>query len=77
VAKSRPAKALEAATVPDCSLRAVLIVSAAWTLVIMLSSEPLPIPEFAGHFVPNNTKVQALTGSVWQEATWLWLATWI
>jgi len=27
--------------------------------------EPLPIPEFAGHFVPN-TQVQRL-GSVWQE----------
>ena len=53
--------ALEAVTVPDCSFDScsdcgVCGVDFGHNVVI----EPLPIPEFAGHFVPNTTKVQRL-----------------
>ncbi len=54
-------KALEAATVPDCSFDScshcgVCGVDFGHNVVI----EPPAIPQFAGHFVPNNTKVQRL-----------------
>ena len=54
-------RALEAATVPDCSFDGcshcgVCGVDFGHNVVI----EPPPIPQFAGHFVPNNTKVARL-----------------
>ena len=54
-------RALEAATVPDCSFDGcshcgVCGVDFGHNLVI----EPPPIPQFTGHYVPNNTKVQRL-----------------
>jgi radical SAM-linked protein len=54
-------KALAAATVPDCSFDGcshcgVCGVDFGHNVVV----EPSPIPQFAGHFVPNTTKVQRL-----------------
>jgi radical SAM family uncharacterized protein/radical SAM-linked protein len=54
-------RALQAATVPDCSFDGcshcgVCGVDFGHNIVI----EPPPIPQFAGQFVPNNTKVQRL-----------------
>ena len=54
-------KALEAATVPDCSFDGCSHCGVCGTdfghnIVV----EPLPIPEFAGEFVPNNTRKQRL-----------------
>jgi radical SAM-linked protein len=54
-------KALEAATVPDCSFDScshcgVCGVDFGHNVVI----KPLPIPEFIGHCLPNSTKVQRL-----------------
>jgi radical SAM family uncharacterized protein/radical SAM-linked protein len=54
-------RALQAATVPDCSFDGcshcgVCGVDFGHNIVI----EPPPIPQFAGQFVPNNTKIQRL-----------------
>jgi len=54
-------RAMEAATVPDCSFDGcshcgVCGVDFGHNIVI----EPPPTPQFAGHYVPNNTKVQRL-----------------
>ncbi len=54
-------RAWEAATVPDCSFEGCSHCGVCGTdfghnVVV----EPLPIPEFAGHFVPNTTKSQRL-----------------
>ncbi|NJR26596.1 MAG: DUF2344 domain-containing protein, partial [Richelia sp. CSU_2_1] len=54
-------KALAAATVPDCSFDGCSHCGVCGTdfghnIVV----EPLPIPEFAGEFVPNNTRKQRL-----------------
>ena len=54
-------RALEAATVPDCSFDGcshcgICGVDFGHNIVI----EPLPIPQFTGHFVPNTTKSQRL-----------------
>ncbi|HEY9597260.1 MAG TPA: TIGR03936 family radical SAM-associated protein, partial [Cyanophyceae cyanobacterium] len=54
-------RALEAATVPDCSFEGcshcgVCSTDFGHNIVI----EPPPIPQFAGHFKPNSTKVQRL-----------------
>ncbi|URD49157.1 TIGR03936 family radical SAM-associated protein [Chroococcidiopsis sp. CCNUC1] len=54
-------RAMEAATVPDCSFDGcshcgVCGVDFGHNIVI----EPPPIPQFAGQYVPNNTKVQRL-----------------
>ncbi|MFQ4143254.1 TIGR03960 family B12-binding radical SAM protein [Chlorogloeopsis sp. ULAP02] len=54
-------RALEAATVPDCSFDGcshcgVCSTDFGHNIVI----PPLPIPEFTGHFVPNTTKAQRL-----------------
>lgn len=54
-------RAIAAATVPDCSFEGCSHCGICGTdfghnVVI----EPLPIPEFAGHFVPNTTKAQRL-----------------
>jgi len=46
--------ALEAVTVPDCSLRAVLSVASGVDFGHNVVIEPPPIPEFAGHFVPQH-----------------------
>ena len=54
-------RAMEAATVPDCSFDGcshcgVCGIDFGHNIVI----EPPPIPQFAGQYVPNNTKVQRL-----------------
>ncbi|MFE1748151.1 TIGR03960 family B12-binding radical SAM protein [Coleofasciculus sp. H7-2] len=54
-------RALEAATVPDCSFEGCSHCGICGTdfghnIVI----KPLPIPEFAGHFTPNTARVQRL-----------------
>jgi len=54
-------RALEAATVPDCSFDGcshcgICGVDFGHNIAI----EPLPIPQFTGHFVPNTTKSQRL-----------------
>ncbi|MBD1904279.1 TIGR03960 family B12-binding radical SAM protein [Funiculus sociatus GB2-A5] len=54
-------RALEAATVPDCSFEGcshcgVCGIDFGHNIVV----KPLPIPEFAGHFTPNQDRVQRL-----------------
>jgi radical SAM-linked protein len=61
-------KALEAATVPDCSFEGcshcgVCSVDFGHNVVI----PPLPIPAFAGHFKPNTERVQRLR--IWHSKT--------
>jgi len=59
LAKADLQLALEAVTVPDCSLRAVLsVASAAWTLVIMLS-EPLLFRNLLDILSPTTLKFSA------------------
>ena len=71
-------KALEAATVPDCSFEGCSRCGVCGTdfghnVVV----DALPIPEFAGEFVPNTERKQRFRVWFGKVAIWLWWVIWI